>query len=115
MRRLATHKPRILLYTDALELGGAEMVLRNLLSGLDDRFDPVVMGPDEEVVRWLTEARPGVPTIVNRRVRGKTDPFTLWNLRRLISRAQPDVFHANLRMLPACQYALLAAVSIPRL
>ncbi|MEZ5321510.1 MAG: GNAT family N-acetyltransferase [Microthrixaceae bacterium] len=108
----SVRRPRILFYTDADQIGGAETVARTLLSGLSDRFDVVIVGTDSTVVEHLAEAR-AVTTMVLDPIVDRSDVAAMAGHRRVIAALAPDVFHANLSEGSSCQYALLAALSVP--
>jgi glycosyltransferase involved in cell wall biosynthesis len=66
-------------------------------------------------VAWLAAARPGARTLVLPPLVDKGDLASFWRHRRAVARLRADVFHANLRSLWSCQYALLAAATVPGL
>jgi glycosyltransferase involved in cell wall biosynthesis len=112
MTARARSAERVVVYTEAIGRGGAEVSLRNLLSELDASFDVVVLGVDASICSWIAEARPGTPAVVVAPVRSKWSIGALLALRRRIAQLQPAIFHANLRTIGDAQYALLAAVSL---
>jgi glycosyltransferase involved in cell wall biosynthesis len=93
--------------------GGAEIALRNLLRVLDPALRVTVMGVDQEVCSWVASSRPGAGVVVVPSVPSKLALRRFLRLRTQIARAQPDVFHANLRTTTDAQYALAAALTIP--
>jgi glycosyltransferase involved in cell wall biosynthesis len=109
-RRLPRRPFRLVLYTDAVERGGAEGVLAELAANLDERIDIVVMGVDEGLVRWLAGHRLSARTCIVPPVRNKRDLGPIVAHWRALRRLRPDVFHANLRHPWSCQYGLLAAL-----
>lgn len=107
-----TRRARLLVYTDGTSRGGAEIVLRNLLAGLPDRFEVTILGVHGDVTEWIARARPDARAEILPPVRNKTDVPGILRHRAAIVRRRPDLFQANLTSLPSCQYALLAAASI---
>jgi glycosyltransferase involved in cell wall biosynthesis len=111
--RAADGRVRVVAYTDATILGGAEESLATLLEGLDERFEPIVMGTSPSVVDWLQARRPSIGAVVVPPVAGKRDlPGELAHIDA-IRRLRPDIFHANLRMPFACQYGIAGALAVP--
>jgi glycosyltransferase involved in cell wall biosynthesis len=103
---------RIVVYTEAVGRGGAEVSLRNLLAALDTSYDVTVMGVDGEICAWVASARTGTEIVVVRPVRHKLAIGALIALRREIARLRPDVFHVNLREIADAQYAVAAALTV---
>lgn len=113
--RRADRSFRLVLYTDAHELGGAEGMLADLAATLDRRIDVVVMGVDEPVVATIAQARAGAQVRLVPRVAGKRDLRAIAAHRRALRELDADLFQANLRHPWSCQYGLFAAATIPRL
>jgi glycosyltransferase involved in cell wall biosynthesis/O-antigen/teichoic acid export membrane protein len=110
----ARPQPRVLMYTDATERGGAEQALGTLIATLDGAIDVTVAGVDTDLVQWLAAQRPGTPAVVVPAVANKRDLRPIVAHWRAVRAARPDVFHANLRHPWSCQYGLLAAALRPR-
>ena len=106
---------RVVFYTDAAQIGGAETVARTLLSGLDPRFEVTVVGANREVVNHLVAVRPGAVAQIVSPIEDRSDVAAMWELRRVLGELKPDIFHANLSEGSSCQYALLVALSVPDL
>jgi glycosyltransferase involved in cell wall biosynthesis len=106
---------RIAYYTDSATVGGAEVLLGNLLAELDPGIDAWIAGPAEPVIDYLAGRRPGSPTRLIRRVRHKADVVGLAATIRDIGSLGAEIFHANLAVPSACQYALAAATMVPGL
>lgn len=106
---------RIVLYTDAAQIGGAESVAKALLGGLDERFSVVVVGTDVAVVDDIAAVRPSASTLVLPPITDRRDVGAMVAHRRALRSLRPDIFHANLSEGSSCQYALLAALSVPGL
>ena len=111
--RRPARRLRLVFYTDATELGGAEQVLADLLSELDEEIDVVVMGVCPTVVAWVARAREGARTCLVAPVHGKSDLRGFVAHWRALRRLNPDVFQANLRHPWSCQYGLTAATLTP--
>lgn len=106
---------RVVLYTDAAQIGGAESVAKALLGGLDERFAVVVVGTDPMVVEDIAAVRPSASTLVLPPIADRRDVGAMVAHRRALRSLRPDIFHANLSEGSSCQYALLAALSVPGL
>ena len=102
--------PRILFYTDAPAFGGAEASLGILLSELDRRFEVTIGAVEQSVAERLAARRPDASVRVLPAVRTKRDVAAFAATAREIRAWSPAIFHANLRVPSACQYALAAAV-----
>lgn len=102
-------------YTDAAERGGAESMLGNLLERLDPSWRVSVVGPDEQVVRWLAGRRRGSAPVVVDRIEGRSDLNHMVRHRRVLRSLDADVLHANLSTMSSCQWALAVAATVPNL
>jgi glycosyltransferase involved in cell wall biosynthesis len=100
---------RVTVYSDARELGGAEVSLRTLLGALDRSLDVVVVGVEQRVVDYLVGDRPDTKTVLLEPVRDKSDAVRITAHIRAIRGLRPEIFHANLNIPWACQYGMLAA------
>jgi glycosyltransferase involved in cell wall biosynthesis len=105
---------RLIAYTDAPIVGGAELSLGNLLEFLDERIEVLVAGVDRRVVEAVAARRPQAATSVLPPVAHKRDVAPLVAHVRAIRGFRPDVFHANMRSSMGCQYGILAALLTPR-
>lgn len=104
---------RLTVFTDAHEVGGAEISLGNLLAALDPGIDVRVMGTHPEVIDRVAAARSNTATIRTPDVRGLRDVAAILATRRAIAADRPDILHASLSAPWACRYALLAAATVP--
>lgn len=95
---------RVALLTDSVEVGGAEVFLRNLLTALPDDVEPVVLARDQGVLDAVLADRPGLVGEV-------VGPGLLPTARALL-RHRPDVVHANLTSFTACRSGVLAALAV---
>ena len=101
---------RLVVYTDAQELAGAEQAAATLLRELGDHVDASVLGVSGPVVDALTRARPGSTGVVVPAVRNKGDLGPIRAHLHAVRELAPDVFQANLRTSWSCQYGSLAAM-----
>lgn len=101
-------------YTDAAERGGAEAAMGAFIERYSADIDVTVLGPDEEVVRWLASRRPGSRYAVLPAIRDRRDLRAMWQTRRAFRRLGADLIHFNLSSMSSCQWAILAAMTIPR-
>lgn len=104
---------RLTAFTDAREVGGAEISLANLLAALDPAVEVCVMGTDRSVLERVAAARPGATTILTPTVRGLRDIAAILATRRAIAADRPDILHVSLSTPWACRYAILAAMTVP--
>lgn len=100
---------RLLVYTDATSLGGAEASLGNLLGALRPEIETTVLGVDADVVEAIAAHRSSSSAQVVPPVRDKLDLGPIVAHVRAVRRLHPDICHVNLRTPYACQYGLLAA------
>jgi hypothetical protein len=101
---------RLALYSDASEVGGAEIVAGHLLAELDDSIEVVVLGIDSDVVDAIASRRPGTAVRRLPRVRDKRDPRAIWAHIRTLRSLRPDALHVNRYSPWSGQYALLAGL-----
>jgi len=104
---------RVLAYTDADTVGGAENALATLMRALPKHFDVTVAGVARGVVEHIAAHREGSSTLLLPPVRDKRDVRSILAHVRAVRAVRPDVFHANLRHPWSCQYGLLAAALTP--
>jgi glycosyltransferase involved in cell wall biosynthesis len=102
---------RLVAYTDATEVGGAEISLGNLLEALGPRVDATVLAVDERVGRAIAGRRDGTPVVTVPPVANKFDVAAIVAHVRALRRLRPDVLHVNLRTPYSCQYGLLAGIA----
>ncbi|MCP4435310.1 MAG: glycosyltransferase family 4 protein [Actinomycetia bacterium] len=100
-------------YTDADERGGAESAMGNFIERFSDDMAVTVLGPDEAVVRWLASRRPGARYSVLPPVRDRRDVVGMWQTRKAFRALDADIIHFNLSSMSSCQWAIVAAMSIP--
>lgn len=106
---------RVLFFTGATSWGGAEIVVGHIICGLGARFEPILIGVDEEVVHRLVARRPDMSWMLIPRVRHRRDIRNAWAQRRALVGAQADIVHINLPVPSAEPLTILAALTIPQL
>jgi glycosyltransferase involved in cell wall biosynthesis len=106
--------PRIAVYTDALEIGGAEISAGHLVAHLPGEVSVVVSGVEAAVVDRVAHGRSTAATELVARPRGPWDVRAIANHARLFRRWRPDLIHLNLASPWACQHALVASTVLPR-
>src|SRR4051812_33241189 len=94
---------RLVAYTDAVGVGGAEISLANLLTVLrdDPGLELTVLGSSAEVVERVTPA--GVPRILAPTLQHPA----------VLARLRPDVVHANLPVPWSASLGLAASLALP--
>lgn len=101
------------IYTDSTAFGGAESAITNFVARYPDDFVVTVMGSDENVVRGIAAVRPGARYAVLPTIENRTDLAAMLATRRAFRRLGADVIHFNASAMSSCQWAVLAAVTIP--
>jgi glycosyltransferase involved in cell wall biosynthesis len=104
---------KIVAYTDAVSLGGAEQALANLLACLDPSYEISVLAVDKTIGESVRSARPDAPLHLVRRVRNKWDVGPILEHLRVVRALSPDIFHANLWTTVCGQYGVVAALLAP--
>lgn len=100
-------------YSDSDVLGGAEVVLGRLLHALPDQIRVTVVGVDDDVVAWLRARRSGSSSMVLPAISGRTDLAGMARHRAMLGRLDADVIQFNLSTGSSCQWAMLAACTLP--
>lgn len=98
---------RLLVVTEATEVGGAEICLGYLIAALAAEIEVAVAGTDPEVVRRVAAARPEADEL-------KLDSARVRDVRRVIAAWKPHVVHVNRSHLLDGMGATWAAVSTRR-
>ncbi len=104
---------RILVYSDSLSIGGAEVALGYLLSGLDPAIEVGVLGLDRTVAETIASERPGTVYGVVAAPRGVRDVAAVRRHARAIRAFAPDLVHANKTWPLGCGCAEIAALTVP--
>lgn len=103
----------VMFYTDARELGGAELSLGNLLSALSPRIEATVAGTSAAVVARVAERRPAAATVVLPPIPGFQHVSAMLAHFRAFRRASPDVLHVNLNATGASPWAIAMGIAAP--
>ncbi len=103
----------VVFYTDASEVGGAELSLGNLLSALSPRIEATVVGTSEAVVAKVAAHCPRASTLVLAPIPGFTHLTAMLEHFRAFRRVRPDVLHVNLNATGASPWALAMGIAVP--
>jgi glycosyltransferase involved in cell wall biosynthesis len=114
LRRRNCERPmRLVLYTDADDIGGVELSMCNLVAHLDDAIEVAVVGTSAEIVSAVVASRPAArPMIVPPR-RATFDRSSLRAHLRAMRSLRPDICQLNLRDPYTCGYGFLAGLLTP--
>ncbi len=104
---------RLVAYTNASILGGAERSLGAVLAELGPHVDVTLLGCDRDVLRALAAGRPGTRTAVVAHVRHKTDVRAMARFARQLTAARPDVLQINLPTPWQCRHETLIGSLTP--
>ena len=105
----------LVVYSDAEVRGGAEVNLSRVLSVLPEQIRVTLVAVNPEVLDWLAAHRPDTATVLLRGITNRTDIRGLLTHRSTFRKLRPDVLQFNLSSASSCQWAILAATTIPRL
>lgn len=105
---------RLVVYTDADRVAGAEVVLRAVVRGLPPDFAVTVAGPDAGVVDAIASVREGASPLVVPRVAGRADVGAMRAQRRALAALDADVVHVNLTDMAACLPTIAVVATMPR-
>jgi hypothetical protein len=105
----------VAVYSDALALGGAEVNLSRVLTGLPESVRVTIVAVEPEVLSWLSRQRPAAATELIAPIADRSDVRGILAHRRLFRRLGADVAHFNLSAASSCQWAILAATTVPGL
>ncbi len=100
---------RVVVYTDALGIGGAEISLGHLVANVSNQIEMIVVGVSQAVVAAIAARRPQVRQIVL----PAAGVRAVLAHRALLHRLQPDVVHVNLCTPWAGAIGLTAALTLP--
>jgi glycosyltransferase involved in cell wall biosynthesis len=106
---------RLVAYTDASTVGGAERCLATIMTGLPPSFRVTVVAADVTVAEVVAAGRAGAGTALVERPRSFWDPRTVVAQRRLLRRLRPHVCVVNLPTPYACLHGTIAALLVPGL
>jgi glycosyltransferase involved in cell wall biosynthesis len=99
-------------YSDALELGGAEANLSRVLTGLPESVRVTVIGVEAKVLEWLAGHRPSATTELVAPIRSRQDVTAMVRHRQLFREMSADVIQFNLSAASSCQWAILVATTV---
>jgi glycosyltransferase involved in cell wall biosynthesis len=100
-------------YSDAVVQGGAEVNLSRVLGALPEQVRVTVVGVHPDVVAWLRSHRPGSQGMVLPAITSRTDLVGMLRHRAMFVRLRADVVQFNLSTASSCQWAILAASTVP--
>jgi glycosyltransferase involved in cell wall biosynthesis len=106
---------RLLFYTDATEVGGAEQVLGYLIGALDPYHEVGVMVCEQRVAEVVSRQRPDAAVITVAPPVNRTVGSALREHLKAVRSFQPHLFHAFQSWPFACTIGLTAAALTPRL
>ncbi|MBD0266708.1 MAG: glycosyltransferase [Cyanobacteria bacterium Co-bin8] len=101
---------RVVVYTDAAGVGGAEISLSHLVKAVAAETELIVVGVSQAVVEAVAAGRPQTATVV---LPGAGLPSLLAHFSTF-HRLRPDLIHFNLCTPWAGMVGLLAALSVPQ-
>ncbi|NJN58925.1 MAG: glycosyltransferase [Leptolyngbyaceae cyanobacterium SL_5_9] len=101
---------RVVAYTDAAGIGGAEISLGHLVANVSDEIEISVVGVSQKVVEAIAHCRPSA----NQFVLPANGIQSFVAHLQTLSRLQLDIVHANLCTPWACATGLTAALMLPR-
>jgi len=105
----------LVVYSDAEVRGGAEVNLSRVLSILPTQIRVTLVGVNAQVLSWLATHRPHTDTVLLVGIRNRTDLRGLVQHRSTFRRLRPDIVQFNLSSASSCQWAILAATTVPGL
>ena len=104
------HALKVVAYTDALGVGGAELSLGNLIGHVSSHINLTLLGVSLPVVNTITTQCPSVAKIVLPTVGVKA-----WmNHLTILHQLKPDIVHVNLCTPWAGTMGLMAALTLPQ-
>jgi glycosyltransferase involved in cell wall biosynthesis len=103
----------LVVYSDADRRGGAEVNLSRVLGALPDHVRVTIVGVDTAVVDWLATHRERSDRMVLPAIESRRDVAGLLRHRAMFRRLRPDVLQFNLSSASSCQWAILAASTLP--
>ena len=101
---------RLVAYTDASEVGGAEHSLGHLLTELDRAIDVTVMGPSADVLETVAAQRPAAALRVVATGHNKADLAAIARHVRTLRSIGADLLHVNLQSPWSGQFAIAAGL-----
>lgn len=104
---------KILLYTDTVFSGGAELQMFLLAKFLDKtKFEPILVCSNyRELDKWCLNFQGEGTKVYRLAVKSKHDPKHYFQLKKIIKEEHPDILHAHIWNPASGRYAYLAAQS----
>lgn len=106
---------KLMIYSDAEQLGGAETTLGHMLAQLDPSYEVAVVGVYEPAVEWLAGCRPGSRWRLIEPLTNRHDWRGFRQHRQLFATERPDIVQFNLGLASSCQWPMAVAATIPNL
>ena len=104
---------KVVYYTDAEVLGGAELSMGNLLAALSPRVEATVVGTNEAIVERVAAMRSGADAVVLPPLGSVRALSAMRAHRRAFTRLRPDIIQVNVNVCGASPWATLAALATP--
>jgi glycosyltransferase involved in cell wall biosynthesis len=104
---------RVVYYTDAAVLGGAELSMGNLLAALSPRVEATVVGTNEGIVERVAAMRSGADAVVLPPLGNVRAVSAMHAHRRAFTRLRPDIVQLNINVCGASPWATAAALATP--
>lgn len=106
-----SHSFHVLIYTDSVGIGGAEISLGHLVATVSSNIKITIAGISQSIVNAISKHHPQATQIVLPERNPLALPFHLQTFAKL----QPDIIHCNLCTPWACATALLVALFLPHI
>jgi len=103
---------RLVAFSDAARIAGAERQLGVLLEHLAPDIDVTVAGPHAPTIGWIAAQRAGTRAVVSPPLATKRDLANLVAFRRLLVRIDPAVVHLNKTEVAALRYVEAVALTV---
>jgi len=105
---------RLVVYTDNIDRGGADLSMSHVIARLDPAVDVTVLGVSPTIVEMVASGRRAAATRVVPRPRSGHDWRSLVEHVRALRQIAPDIVHTNLSSPWSCQYCIAAAALLRR-
>ena len=102
---------RVVYYTDAELLGGAELSMGKLLGALPRRVEATVVGTNAPIVQRLAGMRSGTVAVVLPPIARVSDLAAIRDHVRAFRRLRPDIIQLNINVCGASPWATAAALA----
>lgn len=104
-------KLRVLIYTDSLGIGGAEISLKHLITNVPDTVSLAIVGVNQDVIQYISADFPEAA----QHILPKSGIQAWLTHQFMFKRLCPDIIHFNLCTPWAGAIGLSAALSLPRI